>query len=106
MTERSIAEIIGWRLRPVDSGETRMDWAPEPYGFADGVPPTVDDLLAWLASQGWCTDIEYLIDHPTPVLVTLRSNTHPVTVETEFPMNTSVLAALEQAVRAVAEVPS
>jgi len=95
MPERSVAEIIGWR---------HTNW-PEPYaGWRDARgqlrgDPTVDDLLAWLRSQGVWVD-EWVWDDEHEEYFVLTARRGEPTVGRRAP---TLLAALEAAVRAVAE---
>ena len=85
-TQRSIAEVIGWEY--TSNGYVRL---PDGNTYEGYIKPTADDLLAWLRersvhriemhySKGWADVIVGDTYHEAPTL----------------------LAALEQAVRAVA----
>ena len=105
MSERTVAELIGWKYHP------KMDaWkAPGRHEFRVTRHPTTppdldaDDLLAWLRAQGWqarsrVDDYDFpahLTDVPVRLIVFCVSVSHEVEGST-------LLAALEAAVRAVA----
>lgn len=102
MTERSIAEIIGWERRenaertvwydpPEPDLRRRHEWSP--------ITPqhTVDDLLAWLGEQGWSANI---MTWASMGDVSVRlGRFYEYHHEYHAP---TLLAALEAAVRAVA----
>lgn len=115
MSERTIAEIIGWEFvctgrtvkrdqngNPTDSRAAGY-WQPPGVSSSDGSPPDVDDMTAWMSRNGFCVQTEYLITAgdnppPAPVLVVLRRNFRdPI----HMPMATSVREATEAAVREV-----
>jgi hypothetical protein len=118
VSERSVAEIIGWsdghRMAP--SGVCAFCGAPQddairtwcPHGIGS---PTVDDLLTWLREQGakvyGCTPGEYddlpITDSPVRIGTYWTERVNGVGVDrVHAAQATTLLAALEAAVRAVA----
>ena len=112
MTERSIAELIGWELVGEGGGMFPIStWrvgrlAEDVIRTLDDVPYTPDDLLAWLRGQDvavWPGQTPYddscaLTDSPL-FLCVKRADDDTLCMD---PAPT-LLAALEAAVRAVAE---
>lgn len=100
MSERSLAEIIGWERR---ENAERTVWydppEPDPRRRHEWQPvtpqPTVDDLLAWLREQRYNVLCTSWVEGGA--VVSLISVTKP---EARYPAAT-LLAALESAVRAV-----
>ena len=104
---RSVAEIIGWSEEvAVHFGDPRVTsscWLRPNMSIATG-PPTPDDMLAWLRGRGY--DIEMGTAHDATevgVEVSRWDDWHECDVATDY-YDSTLHAALEAAVRAVAEV--
>ena len=105
MTERNVAELIGWKYRGLD------EWGGLPWYECDGkqvqpsTEPTADDLLAWLRDQDvWVRPhSDDLTDVPVRLSVYRalwpEHQDHSIDETVSAP---TLLAALEAAVRAVA----
>lgn len=94
--KRSIAEIIGWQsVEP--GGDPEADWGT----------PTVDDMLAWLRERGYLLDSLWWDEvgtGPDPLAGEyVIELSQPCFVDGWFPFGPTVHAAVEAAVRAVAE---
>ena len=102
MSERSVAEIIGWHRLDDPYGEVTDAWTRDgrEWDYADrwGDTPTADDLLAWLRCDAYF--LAELMHH--------QDTWHIKFVNTDSGLDgkwfagPTLLAALESAVRAVA----
>lgn len=52
-SERTIAEIIGWKLKEIGVVNPTLRWKPPDRGLriAHATDPNVDDMLRWLSSR-------------------------------------------------------
>lgn len=117
MSERRIAEIIGWQFvrtgtmdRVID-GEWVKDsptgyWMPPDCAYSDGSPPNVDDLVEWLLHRGFDVVLKALRTHLDDVQMLGERREVAVLIQTpdhsRCEYGLTPLAALEAAVRAVA----
>lgn len=108
MSERSIAEILGWTEHTTDSALIHLYRPPDGYWRPE---PTVDDMLAWLAQHNYFPSDMWHDGHLEidTVFLTLTPivEAYYAPAEAQWPTlaveGTTLHAALEAAVRAVAE---
>lgn len=104
MSERSVAEIIGWVIEDNPWYNERTAYREEPKRLrANGEywltskRPTVDDLLAWLRGQGYDVITKVMRFASDEPIVWAEAANRKVVKKAP-----TLLAALEAAVRAVA----
>ena len=98
MSERSVAEIIGWTHVGYDDW-VGLEWYSRPgeEQVQPSTEPTVDDLLAWLRGQGYDVTTKVMRFASDEPIVWAEAANRKVVKKAR-----TLLAALEAAVRAVA----
>jgi hypothetical protein len=114
MTERSIADLIGWERKgemdevtffvPPDPNDPRRVNALRLFGSRCTPAHTVDDLLDWLREQGWVQVRTETVPGACAVIAYKERAAEILVVPNPVDRGPylTLLAALEQMVRAVA----